>query len=645
MSTRSAPPHPIELYPPETRGRRGGPAFDFSPKRVSEPGAHANLQSYAQPVLFLGTLAFFLVIAAFPAAGMPTINVTNPPPGGPLITSQVVVAINATVSPANSTVLFNDTPVSTDAFGNVGLQLTLYEGNFTLYLNATDWLNETAHAVIEVVVDLTPPPLSVATPANGSLINVVSVDVTGQTEPGANVTVNGKGAAVDGVGNFVLPNVSLEAIFSVTENQLVIRATDASGNIAYANTTVFVDIVAPSIELNLPPDIASKVETGQPLSRTSIIVGGSTDDSAAVIMIAGQEAPLSGFAFASTFALREGPNEINITAQDPAGNVRILVLVVVRDTIAPPLSLTVPPPSVLTNQSTLKIDGNTGTESSVVVYVNFDDIRGIPAMVPLATSPNSSSGAFEFSYTLDLNSDDNVHRVELRAVDSAGNAVTVGFAYTCDLNPPALDILGFKHIVFENWEWINGSTDPDVSRVEINGESYDVMGQYFAIRVDLPTADQNYTFTVIIRDAAGNTNRWVSTVWRRTPPTPLPESPTLAVNGTNATSVTAGTSTTFSLNITNTTGLTISWSLDGSLAGAGPSINLTLSEGNHTLTANVSNGDEHRDYSFAVIANAVAAAPPPPTAPPTAGTAWIVIVGAAAAAGAAGVLMARRRNK
>jgi len=84
-----------------------------------------------------------------------------------------------------------------------------------------------------VAPDVTPPPLTLTSPPDGTTTNGPTITVSGSTEPGAQVTVNGIVAAVDSNGTF-----SLSLALRSGENVIVAKATDSSGNVATASFVV-----------------------------------------------------------------------------------------------------------------------------------------------------------------------------------------------------------------------------------------------------------------------------------------------------------------------------------------------------------------------------------------------------------------------
>jgi hypothetical protein len=179
--------------------------------------------------------------------------------------------------------------------------------------------------------------------------------------------------------------------------------------------------------------------------------------------------------------------------------------------------------SVLTNQSTLEITGYTDTEVQFVKIL-YVDARGEPQTGLVLVVPVGQPAKFWFEYQLPLNTDGNEHVVQVLGIDQAENFGEASFTYTAKVNKPFLEILGFKQRVTETFVWINGTTEPGIDTVTINGQQFPVEDQGFNVRWNLPIAEGNYSFTVSVRDAAGNVETWNdrTEVHAAAPPPPPP---------------------------------------------------------------------------------------------------------------------------
>lgn len=91
--------------------------------------------------------------------------------------------------------------------------------------------------------DVTPPPLSLAAPADGAVTNRSAITVSGLSEAGVRVSVNGVEATVASNGSFSLLLGLQPGVNSVTA-----RAWDAAGNSVQASLTVRFDDPVPGLE-------------------------------------------------------------------------------------------------------------------------------------------------------------------------------------------------------------------------------------------------------------------------------------------------------------------------------------------------------------------------------------------------------------
>ncbi len=449
---------------------------------------------------FTGDLEFFVDLTA------PTLTVSSPLEESSL-SNQPIAAVRGHVEPPTSVVALNGVTLTVNSRGDFFYNYSLSEGLNILRFTAMDAARNTVVVGRQITFDHFPPYLLVSEPVNGLLTRLRTVDVMGRSERDAYVTVNNQPAFVNPTdGTFSLPQVSLDDVFAQTENLLVIRAQDRAGNIQFENRTVIVDTKAPIIDLDFTPEIQAKIDLNLPVSVTSLPVKGTTDSKDAVITIGGQEVPLVGLSFGRVMVLREGLNVIVVTSEDDAGNQGSRTLNIVRDTVAPTITLLKPEgTSLLTNRSTLEIVGWTDA-ADATVWLRSANQQGVVEPQQVQTVAVGLPIQYRFEWELTLVPDGNVHSVELRSIDEAGNFATVRFDYTSKVNPPELVLTGFKDSTTDTFVWINGTTSQGIEKVRINGQDFDVVAQGFSVRWNLPIQHGNYTFRVSVEDAAGNRN-------------------------------------------------------------------------------------------------------------------------------------------
>ncbi len=111
---------------------------------------------------------------------------------------------------------------------------------------AQDGAGNANAAVVSVEVDTRPPALILSSPTNGTSTADATILVTGTTEPGASVRVNGIVAEVSSNGSF-----SLLLALTEGENPITATATDRAGNDASVSVSVTFTNPVPGLEQNL----------------------------------------------------------------------------------------------------------------------------------------------------------------------------------------------------------------------------------------------------------------------------------------------------------------------------------------------------------------------------------------------------------
>jgi hypothetical protein len=153
----------------------------------------------------------------------PVIALVTPRDGEVLNSTSFVVRGSVDVG---STVQVNGQPATVDATGAFTAPLTIQGTSATVVVDATDMAGNTARATASVSIDKTPPTLAVSQPVNFQKIQRLPIVVTGKTEVGATVTIQGVAATVLADGSFEHP------IATAADGPLTIAvvARDAAGN-------------------------------------------------------------------------------------------------------------------------------------------------------------------------------------------------------------------------------------------------------------------------------------------------------------------------------------------------------------------------------------------------------------------------------
>jgi len=175
----------------------------------------------------------------------------------------------------------------------------------------------------EYVVGDGSPGLTVTAPANGTLTNHSSVTVTGSTDPGAGVTIDGAPVAVALNGSF-------SAVYSLTggSHTFVVVATDAAGLHATVSVTVTVDLTVPALAFTSPT-------TGSTVSVPTVLVTGTAEVGVSLVVDGYAVAVTSAGTFSVELPLNPGANTITATATDAAGNSASRTITVTYDNPVP----------------------------------------------------------------------------------------------------------------------------------------------------------------------------------------------------------------------------------------------------------------------------------------------------------------------
>jgi hypothetical protein len=303
----------------------------------------------------------------------PTVTITSPADGSLVKTPSVQVSGTATSAGAISAVSLNGQPVNL-AGGQFSGAVNLTEGLNVLVAAATDVLGQVGTAAIGLVLDTTPPRLTLARPAPGALLNAATVRVTGMASDDngvGQVEVAGQRVAVNADGSFGAQVPLVEG-----SNVIVARALDVAGNESDQTLTV-VRFSLPQVAITSPADLSYVV-------ATTVTVSGTVSDPTATVIVNGQPATVGGGAFIATgVPLVEGGNIVTATAVSATGHAATATINVVRDLTAPLLAFSYPQDGATVYESTITVSGlvndivaGTVNASQATVVVN-----GQPAAV------------------------------------------------------------------------------------------------------------------------------------------------------------------------------------------------------------------------------------------------------------------------
>jgi parallel beta-helix repeat protein len=242
----------------------------------------------------------------------PALNIEQP--GNGLLTNRPEIEVSGTTDGPAVTAGGAEFPVEN---GRFRARVRLSEGANRIEVAVRDAVGNLNSTVLSVTLDTAPPYLQLLTPADGSMTNLGSLVVSGVTEPGAAIAVNG--AAAQNNNGMISHAVRLVS----GPNLITVRAVDAAGNAAQLNRTVTLDQIPPALSITNPA-------AGSRIPESRVMVRGLTDPGS-VVTVNGVLAQMEkNGRFSAEMTLSEGENSLVVTSVDPAGNPTTKVLRVTR---------------------------------------------------------------------------------------------------------------------------------------------------------------------------------------------------------------------------------------------------------------------------------------------------------------------------
>jgi len=413
----------------------------------------------------------------------------NPPltvsaPNENTLTNQTTITVNGTSEP-NAKLWVNFTKpikvgkiVAVDKEGVWTTQVALTEGSNLIEVKVMDaalnWVTETR----TIRLDTKAPLLMVSEPLDGYRTNDRNLRVSGITEAGSRVFVNGAPVAVGGT--------TYQASVQLSEgvNHLNFDAVDMAGNHNYTVVTVTLKTVPPKLEITMPTKnnvLTNSVE----ISLQGYVEPGST------MWINKEQKDYSGD-WSCVLSLKEGKNKITVEAMDDVGNRVMIGRTVVRDTMPPMLAVFNPQDKMIVTDDNVSVEGSVEPGASLTVNGKVTSTIGgvFTTMVKLKEGGNA---------------------ITLVATDAAGNSNTEVRHVIMDtfVNLTLDTSLNGKTVKNSNIT-LTGKTDPGAT-VYINGESIRVkVNGDFTASINL--LEGNNTIKVQAVDEHSNTkgvDMWV----------------------------------------------------------------------------------------------------------------------------------------
>lgn len=352
----------------------------------------------------------------------PSASVSLPPVDGQNGWYISDVAIGAAGDDATSGVATREARIGSGAWQANGLTITT-DGTHTVTVRVTDNAGNSHTATATVRRDATPPTInglnvSGASGNNGWYVSDIEVS----------------GLASDATSGIVLVEVDGQPTLTLSEgvHSALLRAVDEAGNESTQVATVRVD--------STPPTLAPLISPAD--GDNGWYVAGATLDAAASDALSGLAAVrvrVDGGAWQSLplDLTDEGVYDVEIEAEDEAGNLTRENLTVRIDRTAPTISPSIP-----------AADGKNGWFVSPfeVSYATDDDLSGVRSSAWRVNGGGWQSGTPQFN----IDGEGEIV-LDIRAADNAGNERTRRYTFTLDQTPPVGEMTLTGEAGVEGW--------------------------------------------------------------------------------------------------------------------------------------------------------------------------------------------------
>jgi len=244
----------------------------------------------------------------------PKLEITDPAANN-VLTNQDEITIKGYVDPGSKMWIGKEEVAFS---GDWTYILKLKEGKNKVIIEAVDDVGNKVNLGRNIVRDSTPPVLAIFNPQDKITVIDSNIMVEGSVEPGANLTVNGKG--VSSVGGVFSTQLKL----TEGENTITLVARDAAGNTKTEVRTVILDT-----NVNLKLDDGTMASAGKQVAKANFTVSGKTDPGASVYINGEKIKVKNDGAFTYGMNLLEGNNSIRVQAVDQYSNTKTVEMWVV----------------------------------------------------------------------------------------------------------------------------------------------------------------------------------------------------------------------------------------------------------------------------------------------------------------------------
>ena len=292
----------------------------------------------------------------FVDTGAPVITIESP---ANITYDDEIILVNLTAIDATLDAIwfFNGTENVTTTNGGDGVFVTFNEGSNTLIAYANDSANNLGTETVLFNVDLTPPNVSIISPANITYnIATILVNLTNSSDAANTLFFNGT--------ENVTYTTPVNVVFNEGSNTLIAYVNDSVGNENSTSVIFNVDSGPPEISIISPLNITYNDET----ILVNITANGSSIDT--VFFFNGTENVTTTNGGDGVFVdFNEGSNTLIAYVNDSVGNENSTTVIFSVDTVAPNLTI-VSPANITYNSAAVLVNLSNSCDAVTTFFFN-----------------------------------------------------------------------------------------------------------------------------------------------------------------------------------------------------------------------------------------------------------------------------------
>ncbi|RLI13601.1 hypothetical protein DRO33_01005, partial [Candidatus Bathyarchaeota archaeon] len=278
----------------------------------------------------------------------PSVEIVSPTDGA--IVSNSTVIVRWTVEDANlkQVLLFNGT-AWIDVTGCSEWTLALSDGDWTVMINATDYVGWMTSNAISFTIDTTPPVVTIIAPKNSAILSSSTVTIRWTVDERHLVCLQ---LSVDWGAWLTVTGSSLTLALPDGVHTVVLVAYDAADNTASATVTFTVDANPPTLTI-----LAPEQNTIFASDDVTVVwnVTDLTDLNITLCLDGKTWFNVTGLTNTTLTGLSDGWHTVEIRATDAAGHSTTASIRFATDTTAPSLRITTPAPNTTLTSFTITV--------------------------------------------------------------------------------------------------------------------------------------------------------------------------------------------------------------------------------------------------------------------------------------------------